>query len=111
MGSVLQGSVMSGNDKTVAWLYLALLIAIPAMIVMTSGCTTTVYETKEIYVKIDEDYISPCTLVAPPAINLYKQATPEQRNVMWSQVYLKQLEATTDCNLRLDNARKQNARK
>lgn len=65
-----------------------------------------VYITK--YRTIDDSYLHNCPIAQPPERLKYKQATCEQRNVMWIETYSKQIKDTVIRNETMEELREVN---
>lgn len=67
-----------------------------AMTVLLTGCFGN-----EKVNDFRDDWVADCSIVPPPDGDTYVTATEEERNVMWTEVYIKQVNVNANCNVRL----------
>lgn len=74
-----------------------------------AGCTPNV-KTFTFYSELDPTWLKPCEITPPPPKDLYVAAHPDERAILMAISYTMQLEATSKCNVRLNEIDKHNKR-
>lgn len=82
------------------------------ILLVATGCARTEYVERPIYITkyrtIDDQYLTYCPIVPPPAPEEYRPASCEDRVVMLMDVYARQLERTSLRNVKMDELIEQN---
>lgn len=66
------------------------------LVILLSGCETMA--------GFDDDWLAQCTQLPPPDKETYRNSTPDEKVLLWADLYVRQAGVMKKCNARIAEA-------